>query len=94
MAGDDIYHININGLKLQKSPSFLSKESEIRSILDKASCTILNIQETHVPNETSLPKFLSLYKHLFDFIPTFSKSSDPSSGILICINKTEDIQCF
>ena len=93
MAGDDIYHININGLKLQKSPSFLAKESEIRSILDKASCTILNIQETHVPNETSLPKFLSLYKHLFDFIPTFSKSSDPSSGILICINKTEDIQC-
>ena len=92
--GGELYQFNINGLKCYQTKSYNSKVNEIKSILDRASTTLLNIQETHIPNEKSMPKFLTHYNHLFDFRTSFSRTDDPSSGILICINKTENINHF
>ena len=88
----DIYHWNINGLKCKKSINYKEKTQTLTSILENNNSTfILNVQETHIPSECDLPKFFNLYKHIYHFENTFSRNEDPSSGILICIRKTEEI---
>ena len=91
MAGDFI-HWNINGIKCKKSPNFKDKINTLSSILENSSSTeILNIQETHISHKEELPKALKLYEHLYSFVITYASNDDPYSGILLAINKNEEI---
>jgi len=91
MAGE-IVHWNVNGLKSKRSPKYNDKINTISSILEKSNHTfLLNIQETHLPDNNELPDFVKTYDHMYDYISTNSSSDDPYSGILIFIRKTEEI---
>ena len=89
--GDDIYHWNINGLKCKRSPNYSGKINQISSILENASTSILNIQETHISKNEELPNFVRTYSHLFAFEKTFATTGDVSSGIIVCIRKTDTV---
>ena len=89
--GDDIYHWNINGLKCKRSPNYSAKINQINSILESGATSFLNLQETHISSENELPNFMTTYSHLFAFEITFSSSGDVSSGIIVCVRKTDTI---
>ena len=89
--GDDIYHWNINGLKCKRSPNYSAKIIQINSILESGATSFLNLQETHISSENELPNFMTTYSHLFAFEITFSSSGDVSSGIIVCVRKTDTI---
>ena len=88
---DEICHWNLNGLKCKQSPNYYGKINQISSILENSATLALNLQETHISAEKELPNFVETYKHLYDFQITFSPANDTSSGILLCIRKTEKV---
>lgn len=89
--GDDIYHWNIIGLKCKRSHNYFAKINQINSILESGATSILNLQETHISTENELPNFMTTYSHLFAFETTFSRSGVVSSGIIVCVRKTDTI---
>ena len=88
----DIVHININGLKCKRSQTYKGKCDTISSILENINSTcILNIQETHLFNESEIPQIFNLYEHTFHIISTYGKVEDPAAGITLCVKKTMEV---
>ena len=54
----------------------------------------MNLQETHLQDQTEVPPFVKIYGHLFHFINSFANRDDPSAGILICISKNFQIEDY
>ena len=91
MAGD-IIHWNICGLKSKKSPNYNAKIDSLSLLLENVHSTwFLNIQETHISKDEELPEFFNKYDHLYEYIITNSVASDPYSGIILCVRKTEEV---
>ena len=88
MAGE-IIHWNINGLKNKKSPKYKDKIDTISSLLENVNQTyLINIQETHLSNNSEMPEIVRTYEHIYNHIITHSSTEDPYSGIIIFIQKT------
>jgi len=52
---------------------------------------LINLQETHLQSNEDIPQKFFEYKHIFHIIPSFASPQDSGSGILIFVNKVEDI---
>ena len=88
--GEEYIHWNVRGLndKLRRK----GKVSKIISLLQKPQDTIVvNIQETRLQSNEDIPPKFYEHKHLYHIISSFSNPADSGSGILIFVNKTEDI---
>ena len=84
----DIVHLNVNGLKCKRGPNIKAKLDNISSILENVNSTwILNLQETHLHNESENPMFFELYNHLYHFVRTNASTTDPAAGIILCVTK-------
>ena len=55
------------------------------------STYILNVQETHISNNSDFPKKLKVYSHMYHCVSTYSNNADPYSGIFTFIRKTETL---
>ena len=88
----DIVHLNVNGLKCKRGPNIKAKLDNISSILENVNSTwILNLQETHLHNESENPMFFELYNHLYNFVRTNASTTDPAAGIILCVKKSMEI---
>lgn len=79
---------NIRGLKTQN----YFKIKKCMFILEQVQNTIIfNLQETRLQNDSDIPKALKNYKHLYHIIGSHAKNDDKGAGILMFVNKTEEI---
>ena len=89
MDGEYI-HWNVRGINDKSRRS--GKINKIVSLLQKPQVTaLINLQETHLQTNEDIPQKFLEYKHLFHIIPSFASIQDSGSGILIFVNKTEEI---
>ena len=90
MMGEEYIHWNVRGIndKLRRN----AKVSKIISLIQRPQDTVLiNLQETHLQSNDDIPPKFFEYKHLYHIIPSFATPVDSGSGILIFVNKTEEI---
>ena len=81
---------NVRGLK-QESISF-HKVKKCVSILENVQNThVLNLQETHLISDREIPKKFHNFDHLYHVLSSHATEHDKGAGILLFINKTEDI---
>ena len=88
--GKEFIHWNIRGIndKLRRK----DKVDKILSLLQNPKKTaLINLQETHLLSSEDIPKKLLEYKHIFHIIPSFASPADRGAGILLLINKSEEI---
>jgi exonuclease III len=85
-----IKHWNIRGLK-SPSSSFQKVKKLTTKLEDVQKLSVLNIQETHLLNDNENPQRLKNFDHLYHIVPSHACQNDKGAGILIFINKTEDI---
>ena len=88
--GEEYIHWNVRGIndKLRRK----GKVSKIISLLQKPQDTVLiNLQETHLQSNEDIPPKFYEYKHLYHIIPSFASPGDSGSGILIFVNKREEV---
>ena len=84
-----IKHWNIRGLN-SPSSSF-QKVKKLTTIGRCSKLSVLNVQETHLLNDNEIPQRLKNFDHLYHILPSHACQNDKGAGILIFINKTEDI---
>ena len=85
-----IKHWNIRGLK-SPSSSFQKVKKLTTKLEDVQKLSVLNVQETHLLNDNEIPQRLKNFDHLYHIVPSHACQNDKGAGILIFINKTEDI---
>ena len=85
-----IIQLNVRGLK-QESNSF-HKVKKCVSILENVQSThVFNLQETHLISDREIPKKFHNFDHLYHVLSSHATEHDKGAGILLFINKTEDI---
>ena len=85
----DIFHCNVRGIKtldLRKG-----KVSVIQKILDEKGTVFTNLQETHLAYESEIPKVWTHLKDIYYIVFCRAISTDPGSGIIVFVRKTEKI---
>jgi hypothetical protein len=90
MMGEEYIHWNVRGIndKLRRK----GKVSKIISLIQKPQDTVLiNLQETHLQSNEDIPPKFFEYKHLYHIIPSHATPTDIGSGILMFVNKREEI---
>ena len=90
MMGEEYIHWNVRGIndKLRRK----GKVSKIISLIQKTQDTVLiNLQETHLQSNEDIPPKFFEYKHLYHIIPSHATPTDIGSGILMFVNKREEI---
>ena len=88
--GGEYIHWNVRGINDKSRRS--GKINKIISLLQKPKGTeLINLQETHLQTNEDIPQKFFEYKHLFHIIPSFASPQDSGSGILIFVNKAEEI---
>ena len=88
--GKDFIHWNIRGLndKIRRK----DKVDKILTLLQNPkNTTLINLQETHLLTSEDIPNKLLEYKHIFHVIPSFASPADRGAGILLLVNKSEEI---
>ena len=84
----ELYHLNIRGLKIFNS----DKINKVCYILEKVSQVLfLNIQETHLRDNSEIPRKFDRFTHLYHQISSHTVDTDKGAGILMFVNKTEEI---
>ena len=84
----ELIHINIRGLKVFNK----AKIDKCCYILENVqSVLVLNIQETHLTCDADIPQKFSRYSHLYHFITSHACDADKGAGIIMLVNKTEEI---
>jgi len=81
-------HWNVKGLKVinfEKVKKCCSMLEQVQNVL------FLNLHETHLISDNDIPKKLLNYSHIYTTISSHAREDDKGAGILIFINKTEEI---
>ena len=87
---ENILHWNVRGLKVLSNS--YSKVKKCVSKLENVRQTfVFNIQETHLRNDEEIPAKFKDYSHLYHIISAHATEEDKGAGILLFINKTEEI---
>ena len=87
---ESILHWNVRGLK-QESNSF-HKIKKCVSFLENVQNThVFNLQETHLISDSEIPKKFHNFDHLYHVLSSHATEQDKGAGIILFINKTEDI---
>ena len=85
---ESILHWNVRGLKTAQT----DKLKKCCDVLDNVSSVqIFNLQETHLSSDSEIPNRLLNYSHLYHIVSSHANNNDKGAGILMFINKTEDI---
>ena len=88
--GGEYIHWNVRGINDKSRRS--GKINKIISLLQKPKGTeLINLQETHLQSNDDIPQKFFEYKHLYHIIPSFASPQDSGLGILIFVNKAEEI---
>ena len=83
---------NIRGLKNTRNKNYTKKVNKIKTELEEVGqLKILCLQETHLQSENEIPQAWQEYKHLYHILSTNANEDDKYAGILLFINKTEDV---
>ena len=85
----DIVHLNIRGLKTESIRK--NKILTIHNILGDHNTKILSLQETRLADFGELPTCLKNLKHIYNISICEAPSTDPGSGIVVFVKKTENI---
>ena len=86
MAGP--IHWNIRGLKVTN----FEKVKKCCAMLERVhEILFLNIQETHLNDDTQIPNKLLNFSHLYSIISSHAEDNDKGAGILLFVNKTEEV---
>ena len=81
-------HWNVKGLKVVN----YEKVKKCCSILEQAQNVLfLNLQETHLECDNDIPRKLLNFSHLYHLVSSHANEDDRGAGILLFINKTEEI---
>ena len=89
---NEIIHWNLRGLKTSQNLNFSTKiETIISFLLNPQTTFLVNIQETHLTDQTQIPKKWLNFKHLYHIVSTFAHERDRFSGISIFISKMYDM---
>ena len=85
---ESILQWNIRGLK---SNSFHKTKKCIAKLENVQSTLLFNLQETHLRCDEEIPKKLKNMDHLYHILSTHATEDDKGAGILLFVNKTEEI---
>ena len=88
--GKEYIHWNIRGLN-DKGRRKNKVDKIISLIQNPKKIVVVNLQETHLSSSEDIPKKILEYKHIFHIVPSFAPLSDKGSGIILLINKSEEI---
>ena len=88
----DVIHWNIRGIKDKRSPLFSKKiESVINFLNQPQNSMVINIQETHLKDDSEIPKKWMDFGHLYNIISSHAEENDRFSGIIVFINKIHEV---
>ena len=89
---DQILTWNIRGIRNTKIDQGKRKVNKIKHELEQVNqLKILCLQETHLRNESEIPFEWNKYKQLYHFLFTGATQNDNYAGIVLFVNKTENI---
>ena len=87
---EGIIQWNIRGLKCG-SQSFLKTKKCVSKLENVQKTKVFSIQETHLGADDEIPRKLLHFDHLYHILATHAKPDDKGAGILLFINKTENL---
>ena len=85
----DILHCNVRGLKTPDIRK--NKVAIIQKLLNENKPIFINLQETHLYDDPEIPNEWTHLKSLYNIVFCGANSTDPGSGIIVFIRKTEQI---
>ena len=89
---DELLSWNVRGIRNINTNQGKQKVNKIKHELENVNqLKILCLQETHLRNECEIPKEWNKYKHLYHTLSTNATQNDSYAGIILFVNKTENI---
>ena len=88
--GKEYLHWNIRGLN-DKNRRKGKVDKVISLIQNPKKIVLLNLQETHISTREDIPKTFFEYKHIFNIVSSLATPADKGSGIILLVNKSEEI---
>ena len=85
----DIIQYNVRGLKSIDTRQ--NKVNNIVNLLSSSDTKFVSLQETRLSERTQIPRQFLHWEHIYHIFLCGATESDPGSGILIFVKKTEEI---
>ena len=78
---------NVRGLKVS-SNSFFKIKKVVSNLENIQNTHIFNLQETHLQDDTEIPKKFKDFDHMYHILSTHATNVERGAGIILFINKT------